>query len=274
MSTILSHQQFYTEGPVHDTEGTLYFTNLKGGQIIRRDRNGYESVWARTACPNGQRITPNGDHLVCDSQLGAVIRFDAEGRWVAVAAEGNCQNIRIRTPNDLALDGEGGFFFTDSVRHCGAVYHYPKHGRGVVVARDLDYPNGICLSADKRRLFVAESYRNRILVFDLNEQGSFCSKGAVFCELPEHPENKLTGNLPDGITLDSKGQLWVAHYGMQAVHRIDANGNLLESFDTGIPLTSNLSFNSDETELVVTGGTTESGPGFVATLNMSKQLTQ
>ena len=266
---ILTEPEFYCEGPCVDELGNLYFTNLKGGFITRMDTDGNQSSWATAPCPNGQRIMKNGDHLVCDSVEATVKRFDPSGSFVENAAQGMCEDLEIRVPNDLIIDHQNGFYFTDSVRHTGAVYFYPFEGTPSVVARSIDYANGIALSVNKDQLFIAESFRNRILVLDLDEPGSTRSRTQVFADLPVNKNDSITGNLPDGIAFDVEGRLWVAHYGMQSLQVFSAAGDLLATYDTGIPLTSNLCFAGKErSSIYVTGGTAEPGPGLFSRLDV------
>ena len=267
MSSLIK-SQYYTEGPAIDTEGAVYFTTLTGGKIMKIKPDGQLSVWAETACPNGQRILSNGDHLVCDSQLGEVIRFNSEGKKIEKVAFGKCDGVAINTPNDLTVDEDAGFYFTDSVRHKGSVYFFGKNGKNRLVATNLDYPNGICLSTDRTKLFIAESYKNRVLVIDLEEPGIPNGNPQIFCQLPKNETKTLTGNLPDGILLDALDRLWVAHYGMQAVQLISPEGVVIASFDSGIPLTSNICFTHGEKQLIITGGTAEPGPGNVHLLSL------
>ena len=262
----LTQLDYYTEGPAVDEDGNIYFTTLTGGKIMKVDTTGISSLWAESTCPNGQRILSNGDHLVCDSRLGKVIRFDASGKKIGDAASGKCGDTIIQSPNDLVVHEEAGFYFTDSIRYTGSVYFFGNDGSEHLVASGLDYPNGICLSRNKERLFVAESYRNRILIIDLNEPGIPASDPRPFCQLPANKENPETGNLPDGILTDASDRLWVAHYGMRCVHLISQEGGLINTYDTGIPLTSNLCFVKDSQRLVVTGGRGEPGPGNVNVL--------
>lgn len=268
MVTTLVETEYYTEGPAVDAAGCVYFTTLRGGKIMKIDTTGKVSTWAESGWPNGQRILSNGEHLVCDSKLGKVVRFSADGKNMGDAAAGACEDVPIRTPNDLIVDEGAGFYFTDSVRHNGCVYYFGDDGTEKVIARDLDYPNGIALSEDKRKLFVAESYKNRILVIELSGPGMLAGTPQVFCELPWNNQNRETGNLPDGIMIDERDQLWVAHYGMQAVHVISPDGVLVRSLDTKIPLTSNLCFANKGSALVVTGGRGEPGPGNVHLLRL------
>ena len=82
----------------------------------------------------------------------------------------------------------------------------------------------------------------------------------VFAQLPEHPSGNEQDNLPDGLALDSEGNLWVAHYGMHAIRKISPEGKLLSSINTTLPFTSNVIF-VDENDLMITGGYGEPGPG-------------
>ncbi|MCD2422542.1 SMP-30/gluconolactonase/LRE family protein [Niabella pedocola] len=249
---------FYTEGPVADAGGNLYVTNLQGGQILRIGKDGTVDEWARSSCPNGQMIAANGDHLICDSVEACVKRFDQHGRFRAAAIAGRVGHYNITCPNDLVSDGNGGFFFTDSVRHTGVVVHVDRSGSARLIAEQLDYPNGIVLDHKRRRLYIAESYQNRIVMINLQQHTGAAD---VFCNLPQHPSLQETANLPDGLALDSYGNLWVAHYGMSCIWKIDPGGSHQEKMDTDILLTSNVFLNNDR--VLITGGQAEPGPGYV-----------
>src|SRR5690606_41023563 len=67
------------------------------------------------------------------------------------------------------------------------------------------------LPISKQLLFVAESYKNRILKIDLKKNKASPEYISVFHALPFNKENPETGNLPDGLALDENERLWVAH---------------------------------------------------------------
>jgi len=266
--------RFYTEGPGLDAVGNLYFTTITGGKIMKLTPEEELEEWASCGYPNGQRILPNGDHLVCDCKRSEVIRFSAEGKQIKVEAGGSIEELPVNLPNDLAVDGENGFYFTDSTRHNGKVFYVSFDGTKNVVAHSLDYPNGIVLTPDKKALLVAESHKNRIISIPLQEAGVTRRRIEVFVNLPQNPKpldlNNLvaTGNLPDGLALDADGNLWIAHYGMQALQVVSPSGELITSIDTGIPATSNLCFSLDYKKVFVTGGKNEPGPGLIHTLTI------
>jgi len=255
---------YYTEGPVLDSNGNLFFTDLTGGRIwLYKDEE--LNVWAEGNKPNGQTILTDGDHLICDSGAGWIGRYDKEGSLIEKMAWDIGGDDVLHCPNDIAADHHG-FYYTNSIRHFGTVFFIEKSGRRTVVTDGLDYPNGIALSPNGKYLMIAESYTNRILHMELDAPG--IKKGEVeeFAMLPFNPQDRVTGNLPDGIAFDSAGRLWVAHYGMQVVHALSRSGDLLASYNTGIPLTSNLCF--DGTDVLVTGGFDQPGPGRVSRLTV------
>ena len=267
--TKLFDLDFYTEGPALDVDGNLYFSTLTGQAIMKLDVDGGVTEWARIQCPNGHRITQYNLHWVCDTQDRAIVELDARGRILGFKVRETCAGFPFESPNDLALDQQGGLYFTDSVRHKGQIFYIGPEGEEKRVASDLDYPNGIVLSPDGHRLYVAESINNRILVADLADNGVLASPPCVFVELPRNPlpldreRMPHTANLPDGLAIDPEGRLWVAHYGMGVLQVVDAHGKLIDSIPTGIPATSNLCFTPDQKSIYVTGGTGEPGPGCV-----------
>jgi gluconolactonase len=262
----LAALQWYTEGPVMDEAGNIYCTTLQGGKIIKIDTDGILSDWATSNCPNGQLILPGGDHLICESELAAISRFNSDGNFLGHDLQGFCDGHQVYVPNDLVVDEEGGVYFTDSIRHNGKVCYYAPGGRQQVIASGIDFPNGIALSNDGRLLYIAESYQNRILVIPLKSSGTPDGGWQVFSELPAHFSGDIIKNLPDGIKTDDTGCLWVAHYGMQAVQVLSAAGMLINSIDTTLPLTSNLFLHHNT--VIVTGGYSEPGPGGVIKINI------
>jgi gluconolactonase len=244
----------YSEGPVVDHSGNLYISH--GQTITRIAPDGTATDWTQTHAPNGHKILPNGEHLVCDGRRHAVLRLGAEGQELGVAASGHVGELTILTPNDLTLDPEGGFYFSDSVPETGAVFFVSEEGAKRLVAGNIDFANGVTLSADRRRLYVAESLRNRILVIDLEAPGSAAGPPRLLADLPGNQERPgPEWNQPDGMALDLEGRLWVAHYGMKSVHVLSPEGKLLRTYDGGNITTSNVCFGGPGfDQLYVTGG--------------------
>jgi len=261
----LADLAFYSEGPVVGSTDEWFVTTLSGGQILRVFPDGKTAAWAPGDCPNGQVILSSGEHLVCEAKSGRIAAYRADGSFAGYMINRTCEGIPVQTPNDLLVDSWGNLYFTDSVRANGKVFFRGSDGTEKCLADGIDYPNGIALNPGETRLYVAESYANRIRVYDLAAPGVL-SKTYRCIDLPAHSSGDPADNLPDGLATDREGKLWVAHYGMQAIQIISAEGAWLFSIDAQLPLTSNLAFVSDtpsRKQLLVTGGYAEPGPGAV-----------
>ena len=84
------------------------------------------------------------------------------------------------------------------------------------------FPNGMCLSADGRTLFVAESSPPLISRIDINDDGS-AGKRAVIVELPR--------TVPDGLALDVAGNLYISLYNPNIIYRLSPSGELITLVD-------------------------------------------
>ena len=261
--------EHYTEGPAMDNQGNVYCTTLTGGTILKLDRNDKYSVWGRSACPNGQIILSNGDHLVCDSRLASLVRYNNEGFFLGYEVQDACCDVKISVPNDLVADKTEGIYFTDSIRHDGKIFYRSNEGKEYVVAYGLDYPNGLVLSPDEKTLLVAESYRNRIVALTLETPGIAVGDIKLVAELPSHHSGKTENNLPDGIAIDNMNRLWIAHYGMQAIQLMNMDGQLVDSIEIPFPLVSNVFLSGTNcSDVIVTGGYGEPGPGAICRLSV------
>jgi sugar lactone lactonase YvrE len=84
------------------------------------------------------------------------------------------------------------------------------------VATDLHVPNGPVISADGKRLIVAESWAKRLTAFDIEADGSLANR-RVFAELDVSP---------DGICLDGEGAIWVAGFNSDRFVRVREGGEV------------------------------------------------
>lgn len=245
----------YSEGVVLDHQGRLYFSHGKVITVVTPD--GEHRIWAETGQPNGHKILADGTHLVCDASHHAVLRLDADGNLLEPAST-ECDGETLRGPNDLSLDPRGGFYFTDpggssDENPVGTVHYVDPDGRTHLVDEGLAFPNGIALHPGAKRLFVTESKKNRILVYDVPEAGKVGER-QEFAKLP-FKEGDQIDNQPDGICLDLFGNLYVAHYGMGQVQVLDRKGKLIRRYPGGNLLTSNVAFAGEKMDqLYVTGG--------------------
>jgi gluconolactonase len=260
----------YCEGIVFDHEGNGFISH--GRVVTKFTPDGARTVWAVTGAPNGHKVRADGKHLLCDGHQNAVLLMNPDGSVVGKASA-NSEGVPLRAPNDLTLDPKGGFYFTDpgsssDKKPIGTVHYVTPEGKTSTVARDLAFPNGIVLLPDGKTLLVAESKKNRVLAFEVLAPGKV-GRMTVFARLPTKSGEQIDDQ-PDGMCLDSEGNLYVAHYGMRQVQVLNPKGELIRRYPGGNLTTSNVGFGGPNMDqLFITGGLgKESGPGALFRLDL------
>jgi gluconolactonase len=248
----------YCEGVCFDHDGNGYISWAKS--ITKFSLDGKHSVWAETGAPNGHKILADGTHLVCDAMHHAVLKLAADGKLLDPASK-ECDGKPLRGPNDLTLDTpNGGFYFSDpggsSIDNLiGTIHYVDKAGKTTLLQGGLAFPNGIVLAPDGKKLYLAESQKNRVLLYEVTAPGKV-GEPKVYAELPrKNEEANQIDNQPDGMCLDAVGNLYIAHYGMKQVQVLDPTGKLIRQYDGGNTTTSNVAFGGPEmNQLFITGG--------------------
>ncbi|GAB3413707.1 SMP-30/gluconolactonase/LRE family protein [Niabella aquatica] len=210
-------QQFsFTEGPVADKEGNVYFTDQPNNRIWRYSPE-TTVLWEfkkNAGRSNGLAIDAKGNIIACADEHNEIWSIDKRGHTVKVLL-GKVKGKKLNGPNDLWIDKKGGIYFTDPYyqRDYWAnkeqeikeenVYYLPKgaHQPATVIS-DLVKPNGIVGSADGTYLFVADIGDSKTYKFTINPDGSLSGKTLLVSE----------GS--DGITLDEKGNLYLTGNGV------------------------------------------------------------
>ncbi len=247
----------YCEGVVFDRLGRGYVS--WGKTITQFTIDGKHSMWAETGAPNGHKILADGTHLVCDASQHAVLHLAEDGKQLK-AASTQCDGLPLRGPNDLTLDTpNGGFFFSDPggsdlESRIGTIHYVDRAGKTSLLDKGLAFPNGIVLTPDGKKLYLAESQTNQVHVYEVTGPGQLGPR-KLFADLPKHPSGDHKRNQPDGMCLDAAGNLYVAHYGMKQVQVLNPQGKLIRQYDGGNETTSNVAFGGpSHTTLYVTGG--------------------
>jgi gluconolactonase len=257
---VVTDLEGYSEGIVFDGEGAGYVSLVHRHGVYRIWAKDKPTKWYAAAEPNGHKILSDGSHLV--AARGGVHHIAPDGRRMEILAP------TVPTPNDLALDGDGGFYVSapapsekDQQAKRSGVYYLGLKRPSQLVADGLCYPNGIVVRPDGRALLVNDSCTRQIFEYQISSPGTVTNR-RVFAELPD------SKSLPDGMTIDQSGRVWVADYGTGVVAVFDARGTLLHQFATGLQHPSNVAFGgSSLRELYVTGSPgAEEGTGRLVVL--------
>ncbi|MGZ4404784.1 MAG: SMP-30/gluconolactonase/LRE family protein [Gaiellaceae bacterium] len=124
--------------------------------------------------------------------------------------------------NDGACDAAGRFWIgtmgLDETRGAGALYRYD--GRLERVLDEVTLSNGIGWTRDDTRMYYIDSPVQRVDIFDFEVVSGRIDDRRPFVSIDE------SEGIPDGLTVDDEGGVWVALYGGSCVHRYDESGRL------------------------------------------------
>lgn len=126
--------------------------------------------------------------------------------------------------NDGRCDRAGRFWSgtMNEVRRdpTGALYRFDPDRTVTKIRDDMIVPNSICWSPDDRTMYLADTYRHRIMAYDFD-----LSEGQVSNERIIVGADDLRGR-PDGSTVDSEGFLWNAEFAGGRVVRRSPDGQI------------------------------------------------
>ncbi|HRQ88431.1 MAG TPA: DUF1080 domain-containing protein [Bacteroidia bacterium] len=199
----------FTEGPALAPDGTLYFTDIPNERIhIYDPATGKTSVYREASGQaNGLFFTPAGALLVCEGGARRVTRTDHTGKTTVLAE--TYEGKKLNSPNDIAPDGVGGFYFTDPRYGKGddreidveAVYYIDRGGKLTQVIADLVRPNGVILSPDGKTLYIADEGAGTLHAYDIEGPGKLANA------------RKFADVGSDGFSTDRLGNLYATWKG-------------------------------------------------------------
>ena len=203
----------FLEGPVFDTHGNLYVTDIPFGRVFRIDPKGeWDLVAQWDGEPNGMKFLSETELLVTDYKNGLMRLNIQTGQVKAFLERRNSESFK--GVNDLVLDARGNVYFTDQGQTgmhdpSGRVYRLSPNGKLDLLLNNVPSPNGIVLSPDERFLFVAATRGNAVWRMPLLSDGSVSKVGQFF--------TSYGPSGPDGLAMDESGRLLVANPGLAYV---------------------------------------------------------
>jgi gluconolactonase len=156
--------------------------------------------------------------ITCEDETRRLVRADASGKVETVAS--HFEGKRLNSPNDVICLENGDLVFTDPPyglrREDGTFGPQELPFQGVfrvsaadgsvrLLIDDFDRPNGLAATSGDKQLYVADTARHHVRVFEIGEDGSL-QNGRIFADVTyDGAEGR-----PDGMKLDSLGNLYVA----------------------------------------------------------------
>jgi len=224
----------WAEGPAwNGASRFLLWSDVAGNRQLRYlDENNSISEQYRspTNYGNGNTFDLQGRQITCQSTPPAVVRYENDGTVTTLASTYN--GVSLNAPNDVIVNPlDGSIWFTDPGYGSMSLYEgsaannkspqpFQKEavyridgnsGKLEKLTDDIYKPNGLCFSADYKKLYVADSgvshypkAKSEIKVWDVD--GKKVKNGRSFTSMTYKDKTGIA----DGIRCDADGNIWAA----------------------------------------------------------------
>jgi len=197
--------------------------------------------------------------ITLDTQVGAVAPFEADEKIAVACKEGFAilanNKLEIRDPylsnpdyrmNDAKCDALGRFWGgscqLDFESGKGKLHRWEGGEHNKVMVESLSLPNGIGWNNENTLMYLADSMAKKVYVSDFDLADDFVPK---FRELIS-----IDLGVPDGLSVDVEGCIWLALWGGSQIIRISPQGKILEEHLFPVSQPSSCAFGSDGTLFV------------------------
>lgn len=239
----------FTEGPVADKQGNVFFTDQPNNKIIRWDAatGAFSTFSDKAGRSNGMYFDAKGNLIACADEDNQLWSFDKKGNHKVLVT--NYGGKLMNGPNDVWIAPNGGLYLTDplyprdywkrdpAMQQDGEHVYYlsPDYKTLTRVDEKLKKPNGIIGTKDGKRLFVADIGDNKTYVYDIAKDGSLTNR-KLFAPMGS-----------DGMTLDNQGNLYITGKGVTV---FDKTGEKIAHFPIPQGWTGNICFGGKNHDLL------------------------
>jgi gluconolactonase len=210
----------FTEGPVWNQEGYYLFSDITANAVYKIVPGGQKEVFIQnsgTENPGDEDLKPdqvgsnglafwNNNLLVCRHGSHMVAEWDGRELMPLLTTY---KDKPFNSPNDIIADESGRIFFSDPpyglkdgklapemFQLLGGVYCYHE-GKIQLICDKYQYPNGVCITPDKKKLYICSSkpFEKFISIYDLQTLQF---------------ETILAEENSDGIKCDASGNVYLS----------------------------------------------------------------
>lgn len=230
----------FTEGPVSDASGNVYFTDQPNNRIHKWSyEDNIVSVFMEDAGrANGLYFDSKGNLYAAADNHSEIWKIDPKKNISTLVSE--FKGKRLNGPNDIWIAPDGGLYFTDPfykrpywnhddqpIKTQRVYYLSPDQKQLSIATEDLIKPNGIIGTPDGTTLYVADIEDDKTWKYKIGNNGSL------------HYKTLFTDLGSDGMTLDEKGNVYLTGNGVTV---FNPKGEKILHIDVDKEWTANVTF--------------------------------
>jgi sugar lactone lactonase YvrE len=191
----------------------LFFSDIPANTIYKWQPKQKIKVFRQpSGNTNGNTLDRLGRLISAEQSNRRISRTEKDGTVVTLAS--HYQGKRLNSPNDAIVKSNGDIYFTDppygiktEQEELGfnGVYRLTPDKTLTLLIKDFVRPNGIAFSVNETKLYVNDSDKSHIRVFDIQPDGTLVN-GKLFATLKSSDKEGTA----DGIKIDIKGNVYSA----------------------------------------------------------------
>lgn len=239
------------EGPVWDPGAEcLFWTDSGGDQIFYgTEHDSHSREFSKGVHAASLTLHVQGGLMLCGREGFYHLSNEGELRMVCNV----CDDVAVTNINDIIADPLGRVFggqevFSQNEEYkTGYLFRVDTNSQAKIVEEGLHISNGMGFNPSLDKFYLVDTIPRNIYEYDYDIRTGDISNRKVLITLDRDD------GLPDGMTVDAEGFIWVARWFGSGLSRYDPDGKLERKIKIPAAQTSSLTFGGKEyNEIFVT----------------------
>ncbi|MBD2610684.1 MAG: SMP-30/gluconolactonase/LRE family protein [Nostoc sp. ZfuVER08] len=241
LHNILEARSRLGEGPIWDsTKKLLYWIDIFNHRVHQFDPVTGENRFFDVGDVPGAIAIAGQDKLTMALRHHLAFLNIKTGEVTPILeVEKNLPNNRL---NDGKCDAQGRFWFgsmSTIEKPEASLYRYDIDGSLHVMETGLTISNGLGWSPDEKIFYLTDSPQQKIYAYDFNSVTGNISNRRIFVDLTQE------SFYPDGLTIDSQGNIWSAMWNGWCVICFNPQGEERLRIKLPVPLVTSCTFGGE-----------------------------
>lgn len=219
LNHVLAARSRLGEGPVWDsTKGLLYWVDIYNHRVNQFDPTTGQNLFFDVGDVVGSIAIAGQDRLIMAQRHGlAFLHLQTGEITPIIPIEADMTENRF---NDGKCDRQGRFWFGSMCpgKNQGSLYRYDTDGSLHLMETGLTIANGLGWSPDEKIFYLTDSAQQKIYAYNFEAATGRISNRHILVDLAGE------SFYPDGLTVDSEGNIWSAMWDGWCVIRFNSQG--------------------------------------------------
>ncbi len=227
------------EGPVWDeVRGVLWWVDITAGLVRRFDPSTGDDREMDVGAPVGA-VALRRDGTLLAALADGLATLDLDGGSLQMLLRLDADEGRLRC-NDGKCDPAGRFWVgrmaLDAAPGAGTLLCVDPDLAVSTSLTGLTIPNGLGWSPDGRTMYFIDSTWLEVRAYPYDPAAGTLGDGRILARFPDD------GSVPDGLTVDEEGHLWVARWGGSCVDRVAPDGSIVDRIELPVTRVTSCTF--------------------------------